>query len=463
MTDRSIYQSPFSWRYGSPEMREIWSLEHTRRLWREIWLALAEVQAAYDLVSEEQLSDLKAHAYDLDIERSLLLESQLQHDLMAELEVLASQCPRARGILHLGATSMDIKDNASVMQQKQALDLLLEKIRGVLASLADLVDAWADQPLIAFTHLQPAEPSTLGYRLAQSAQDLLNVFEGLTDFSAAVRSKGFTGAVGSSASFSELVGQGNLEDFQERLSQKLELDFFPVVSQTYPRLQDFQLLSLLAGLGAALYKFAYDLRILQSPGFSELAEPFGEQQVGSSAMPFKRNPIKSEKINSLGRYLAQFPRVAWDNAAQTILERTLDDSANRRMILPEAFLCAEEMLITCREILEGLVVNEGGIERNLERYGPFAATEKLLMELCKAGADRGQMHAIMRKYSLEAWAAVQQGEPNPLVDLVAGDAFLQGYLDEASMRNAMQGKGYLGDAPVRARRLAAEIKEKLSS
>ncbi len=225
-------------------------------------------------------------------------------------------------------------------------------------------------------------------------------------------------------------------------------------------MQDFQLLSLLAGQGAVLYKLAFDLRLLQSPVLGELAEPFGENQVGSSAMPFKQNPIKAEKLNSLGRVLAQLPRTAWDNAAHSLLERTLDDSANRRIILPEAFLCLDEMLITMTEILSGLQVNEEAIQRNLAEYAPFAATENVLMLLSKNGADRQDIHQRLRDHALQAWSAVRQGKPNPLIELVAGDTFFQEYLSADELHQAMQGGAYLGDAVDRARKFAAEIRHK---
>lgn len=461
--DNSTYQSPFSWRYGSDEMRKIWSVHNTRILWRRIWVALAEVQVDYGLVSSDQAASLKDKASEIDLSRSLELESQLQHDLMAELKVFADQCPEAGGILHLGATSMDIKDNAGVLQQKSALELIMQRSREVLIVLSRLILEWVDTPLIGFTHLQPAEPTTLGYRLAQPAQDLLKYHQELTRFADEIKSKGFTGAVGTSASFAVLLGEENLSDFQEKISKKLDLKFYPVVNQTYPRVQDYQLLSTLAGQGAVLYKLAFDLRLLQSPVLGELAEPFGENQVGSSAMPFKQNPIKAEKINSLGRILAQLPRTAWDNAAHSLFERTLDDSANRRSILPEAFLCADEMLVTMTEILSGLQIYEDAIQKNLAEYGPFAATEKVLMLLSKKGADRQEIHQRLRDHSLQAWAVVHQGEPNPLIALVAGDSVFQEYLSSNELNQAMQGEAYLGDAVDRAKKFAVEIKDTLGS
>lgn len=462
MGDQKTYQSPFSWRYGSQQMREIWGEYHTRLLWREIWASLAEVQIGYKLVTDEQAAEIRSKVEDIDLDLSSKVEGKIQHDLMAELEVFAKQCPTAGGTLHLGATSMDIKDNAVIIQLKVALKLILEELLQLLEVLAGLIDRWADLPVIGFTHLQPAEPTTLGYRLAQPAQDLLACYLEFKGLEVSLKGKGFSGAVGTSASFATLIGEDNLVDFQSRLAKKLGFEFFDVVTQTYPRIQDYQVLTSLSGLGAVLYKMAFDLRILQSPVYSELAEPFGENQVGSSAMPFKQNPIKAEKINSLGRYLAQLPRIAWDNAAHSLLERTLDDSANRRTILPEAFLAAEEMLHVCSEIFSDLQVFERGIKQNLEDYGPFAATEKLLMVLTRAGADRQQMHLVLRKHALQAWSAVREGKPNPMVELVSIDPTLLEFISKEEISQAMEGSAYLGDAVERATKLSDKIKKEIS-
>jgi adenylosuccinate lyase len=243
------------------------------------------------------------------------------------------------------------------------------------------------------------------------------------------------------------------------MSEKLDLAFYSVASQVYPRKQDYEIVSALAGLGASLYKLAFDLRLLQSPPIGELSEPFGEKQVGSSAMPFKRNPIRAEKINSLARYLASLPRLAWDNAAHSLLERTLDDSANRRILLPEAFLAADELLRTAAGILDRLRVDETAIARNLAVYAPFAATERVLMALVKAGADRQEMHETLRTHAMTAWEAVQAGRANPLADLLARDERILMYLKEEGVRGLMQAGAHLGDAPGRARNLAEEMRE----
>jgi adenylosuccinate lyase len=460
MYDYSTYLSPFTWRYGSTDMRRLWSEAHKRRLWRQIWVALAQAEAEFGVLDPAQVADLQAHAGEVDVPRALQIEAEIHHDLMAELKAFAEQCPVGGGALHLGATSTDIEDNADTLRMRQSLDLTLEALRELLLALADAIRAWADTPVMAFTHLQPAEPSTLGYRLAQYAQDLLADWDHLSRTRSELKGKGFKGAVGTGASFAQLVGAENVEAFEARLSALLQLPFYPVSTQTYPRKQDYQVISALAGLGASLYKLAFDLRILQSPAVGELAEPFGQSQVGSSAMPFKRNPINAEKIDSLARALAQTPRLAWDNAAHSLLERTLDDSANRRTLLPEAFLMADELLRVATRIVKGLQVNEGALKRNLSTYGPFAASERVLMALGVAGADRQAMHERLRQHAMAAWGAINQGEPNPLVDLICRDEVFQEYLKEEQMMDLMEAGNYVGFAPERASRLAQDIRSR---
>jgi adenylosuccinate lyase len=461
--DYDTYLSPFTWRYGSPEMRQLWSETHKRRLWRRLWVALAETQAEFGLVQPGQVEDLRQHAEQIDMDRALGIEAEIHHDLMAELKCFAEQAPLGGGILHLGATSMDIEDNADVLRIGDALRLVLSRLKKLLLRFAEQMDAWAETPLIAFTHLQPAEPSTLGYRLAQYAQDLWLDWQALKTVQSELRGKGFKGAVGTSAAYAELLGADQLERFEASLSRRLGLSFFPVATQVYPRKQDYQVTSALAGLGGSLYKFAFDLRILQSPPIGELSEPFGKKQVGSSAMPFKRNPIQAEKIDSLARWLAQLPRLAWDNAAHSLLERTLDDSANRRSMLPEAFLAADELLQVGFRLVDGLQVNRNALVNNLAVYGPFAATERLLMALGKAGADRQAMHERLREHAMRAWEAIQQGQPNPLIQNLARDAKIGKYLPADEITRLMDAARHLGDAPERTRSLAADIRTAMAS
>jgi adenylosuccinate lyase len=461
MPNFKTYLSPFTWRYASLEMRGLWSEEEKRRLWRRIWVALAEVQSSYGLVTQDQLADLRRHADQIDMAKALEIEAEIHHDLMAELKAFAAQCPVGGGVLHQGATSMDIEDNADVLRLRLALDLVLKKLSQLLKTFANQIDTWADLPIMAFTHIQPAEPSTLGYRLAQYAQDLLMDWQALCEVRKGLRGKGFTGAVGTSASYSELLGREELAGFQASLSQLLDLPFFPVSTQTYPRKQDYWTISALAGLAGSLYKFAFDLRLLQSPPIGEWSEPFAQKQVGSSAMPFKRNPINAEKINSLARALAQLPRLAWDNAAHSLLERTLDDSANRRSLLPEAFLAADELLQVTQKIVAGLQIDEQAIKQNMITYGPFAATERVLMALSKAGGNRQQMHERLRQHAMEAWVVIKQGEENPLIELVSLDPEILALLPETEVRQLMDALHHIGDAPQRARQFSLLLRKTL--
>jgi len=456
--DHSSFQSPFSWRYSSDAMRVIWSEEHKRKLWRRIWVALAEAQSQFDLTTPEQVADLQAHAEQIDLERALQIEAEIKHDLMAEVKTYAEQCPIGGGIIHLGATSMDVEDNADALRVRASLDLILAAVQHLLHTLAAQVEKYADLPAMAFTHLQPAEPTTVGYRLAQTAQDLLSDYAELLRVRNEIKGKGFKGAVGTAASYIELLGStAAYDDFETHIMDALDLEAFAAATQTYPRKQDWLVLNTLAGLAMTLYKFAFDLRILQSPPIGEWSEPFGAKQVGSSAMPFKRNPINAEKIDSLARYLAQLPRVAWDDAAHSLLERTLDDSANRRIILPEAFLCTDELLITAQKLIGGLVINEAAIARNFAIYGPFAATERLLMAVVKAGANRQEMHEIIREHALQAWAEIGAGRANPLIETLCADPRVTQYIDAVTARTLLDARAYVGNAAQTAQVLAARL------
>ncbi len=463
MSADETFVSPFSWRYGSEEMRRIWSEEHRRRLMRRVWVALARAQAEAGLVRPEQVADLEAHQDDVDLARASEIETRVRHDVVAELRTFAEQCPLGGPILHLGATSADITDNADALRIREALELLCRELTELLGVLADQIESRADQPCIAWTHLQPAEPTTVGYRLALYGQDLLADLQALRRLQRSVRGKGIKGAVGTAASFASLLAGTKITPAQleSRVMAILGLQAYPVAGQTYPRRQDWEVLSALAGLAASLYKFAFDLRFLQSPPIGEWSEPFAPEQVGSSAMPFKRNPIEAEKADSLARLLAACARVAWDNAAHSLLERTLDDSANRREILPVAFLAAEELVRTSTRLLRGLVIDDRAVAANLARYGMFAATERLLMELVKAGADRQAMHEQIRRHCLAAWEEVRAGRENPLAARLAADPEITRYLAAEQVRSLLDVTGYLGDAPERARRMAGAIRETL--
>jgi adenylosuccinate lyase len=455
------YLSPFSWRYGSGEMRALWSEVHCHRLWRRIWVALAEAQMAAGLVSPEQVADLRAHADQVDVARAHEIEAEIGHDLMAGLKTFAEQCEIGGGIIHLGATSADIEDNADALRLRDSLNLIVDRLEDVLATLADRIERWADVPCMGFTHIQPAEPTTVGYRLAQYAQDLLTDLKELRRLRDGIRGKGLKGATGTSASYAELLRDHPMmtpADLEAHVMAALELEPFPVSTQTYPRKQDWLVLNGLAGLAGSLYKLAFDLRILQSPLFGEWSEPFGTRQVGSSSMPFKRNPVHAENMDSLARLVAAAPRVAWDNAAHSLLERTLDDSGNRRTILPQTFLATDELLRRAGRILRGLVVREEAITRNLNTYGTFAATERLLVVAVRAGADRQATHEVIREHSMAAWAAIQAGEPNPLAERLATDGRVVQFVTPNEVRALLDARAYVGDAPERARKMLHTVR-----
>ena len=461
--DHETYLSPLTWRYGSDAMRIVWSEAEKRRQLRRFWVALAQAQREAGLVTAAQVDDLRAHQDDIDIARAAEIEREIRHDLMAEIKTYAEQCPEGGAIIHMGATSMDVLDNVDALRLRAGLDLLIGKRRQMMAALAARVVDEAETPAIAFTHIQPAEPTTIGYRLAQYAQDLLMDLEELRRVRDGVRGKGLKGAVGTSASYTQLLEEAGwtARQLEARVMASLGLDAFEAATQTYPRKQDWLVMNALAGLCGSLHKFAFDLRILQSPPFGEWSEPFGAKQVGSSAMPFKRNPIAAENIDSLTRLVAALPRVAWDNAALSLLERTLDDSANRRLFLPEAFLLTDEVLVRATRLVEGMQFWPGPIARNLRDYGIFAATERVLMAAVQAGGDRQELHEVIREQSLVAWAALQDGRPNPLADLLAADPRITQWVPAAELPALLDATHHVGDAAARARNVAAAVEHAL--
>lgn len=456
--DYRTYASPFSWRYGRAELRALFSEEERRKLWRAVWVALAEAQEREGLVTADEVADLRAHAGEIDIDAALAIEREIHHDLMAEIRVFASQAKKGGGKLHLGATSMDIEDTVETYRLRVALAAVGASLRDLLTSFAGKIRQYADLTCMAFTHLQPAEPTTLGYRLAVYAQDLLIDETNLRFVFDQLTTKGLRGAVGTAASYEHLLDHsGNSGRLEAYVLERFGLRAREISTQTYTRKLDYLLLSGLAGLGASLSKFAADVRILSSPEFGEVAEPFGKSQVGSSAMPFKRNPIMCERIDSLARLLVGYADVAWQNAATNYLERTLDDSANRRTTLPEALLCADEIVTLARKVIDGLRVEERRIAHNLRTYGPFAGTEAVMMEAARAGGDRQELHESIRSAAMEAWAALARGEDNPLAQTLAADASLTALVDPAEIRRLLDPGKHVGTAPKRARELAERI------
>ncbi len=434
-------------------MREIFSEEYKYKLWRKIWVALARAQNKAGLVSDEELKDLEKNQDNLDIRRIWEIEKDTGHDVVAAIKEFAEKAKAGGGKIHLGATSMDISDNAETIRMQEALNIIEKKLIALLKVFEEKIEKYADFVCMGYTHLQPAEPTTLGYRFAFYAQDLLMDLELLQFVKKNLKSKGLKGAVGTSASFVKLLDEKRAKEMEESVLAKLGLEAFEITNQTAPRKIEVWLANLLAGVAQSLNKFAFDLRIMQSPGFGEWQEPFGKTQVGSSAMPFKKNPIKAEQICSLARLVVNLSRTTWDNAASQLLERTLDDSAVRRVAIPEMFLALDEMLTSATKIIDGLVINERKIHKNLETYWPFSVSEIVLIEAVKKGANRQKMHEVLREISLKA------GEGNSVEDLLVSNPEIAKFLKPTEIDQLLDAKNHIGNAPKKALELANIIKK----
>ncbi len=459
MINFQTYQSPFTWRYGSEEMRAVFSENHRFELYRRIWVILAEIQQKAGLASQKELEDLKKHEKNLDINRILEIEKETNHDVVAAIKEFAEKAKVGGGKIHLGATSMDIVDNADTLRIKEALELVENKLKQLLTQFAQKCEQYASLPCMAYTHLQPAEPTTVGYRFAMYAQDLLIDFETLQYVKKSLKGKGLKGAVGTSASYTHLLNGKKMTaaELEKEVMKKFGIDPVLVSTQVSPRKLDFLVLSTLAGIAQSLSKFAADLRILQSPLFGEWAEPFGKKQIGSSAMPFKRNPINAEKICSLARYLLQLPAVALENASLSYLERTLDDSANKRVIISQSFLTLDEIMETALKIVPEMVINKKKILQNLETYGPFSASESLLMEAVTKGADRQKFHEVLRNIAMIAWKEVKKGKENPMVKLLKENKEVRKYLNSEEITKLLNVINHIGDAPKRSKTIGYRI------
>lgn len=455
--DYTKYMSPFSWRYGSDEMRRIFSEENKYRLWRKVWVELAREQYKHGLVSKEELEDLEKHQGDLEIERIWEIEEDTRHDVVAAIKEFAEKAKVGGGKIHLGATSMDISDNAETIRISEALALAEKQLNELLRVFGKKIEKYADFVCMGYTHLQPAEPTTLGFRFAFYAQDLLMDLDLLQFVKKNVKAKGIKGAVGTSASFVKLLGAEKAEEMGSGVLGKLGLSGFEITNQTSPRKIEIWLADLLSSIAQSLYKFAFDLRIMQSPGFGEWQEPFGKSQIGSSAMPFKKNPIKAEQICSLARLVGKLSQVAWDNASLTLLERTLDDSASRRVAIPETFLALDEMLTSAATIVDGMVIHERRIAQNLDTYWPFSVSESIILEAVRKGADRQKMHEVLREIAMRAWEDVQEGKPNPMGDLLTSNSALTKYLSADEIDDMMDAKKHIGNAKEKALTIGKKI------
>jgi len=460
--DYSTYLSPFTWRYGGEKMRAIWSEIHKRKLWRKVWVELAKAQHKEGLVSKRELDDIIKNQDKINIEKSHEAEKIIKHDLMAEIKTYASSAKIGGGKIHLGATSYDIEDNADTIRYKESLSIIEVNLKNLLSQLRKKIKEYKNLPCMAYTHLQPAEPTTLGYRFSIYAQDILFDLNFLDFIKKNLKGKGIKGAVGTSASYVRLTNEKKAEDLEKEIMKNLGIDFVDVATQIAPRKIEYFISSFLSSVAQTLSKFAFDIRIMQSPGFGEWQEPFSEKQVGSSAMPFKKNPWKSEQICSLARLVTNLSNIAKENSSNMLLERTLDDSANRRIYLPEMFLAISEILQSSIKIVQGLIINKNKIEKNLNIYGPFATTEAVLMEAVKNGANRQQMHEVLRELSMKAWTQLQEDKINPLPELISNNNFVNKFIAKDKLTPLLDPKKHLGLAPQRCIKFLKKIDNELS-
>lgn len=454
---RARWSSPLVDRYASDRMAYLFSDDHKFRTWRRLWLALAEAEQALGIdISDAQLDQLRAHLDDIDYDAAAAYERELRHDVMAHVHALGDVAPLARGIVHLGATSCFVGDNTDLLVLREALDLVLPKLAAVIRHLAGFAEHWADQPTLGFTHFQPAQVTTVGKRACLWIQELLLDLEALEAVRAGLRFRGAKGTTGTQASYLALFDgdADKVEALDARLAEHFGFERrYMVTGQTYPRKVDHQVVMALGSFGATAHKIATDIRLLAN--LKELEEPFGKKQIGSSAMAYKRNPMRSERICALARHLMSLPANSAHTAAVQWMERTLDDSANRRVTLAEAFLATDGVLETLLSVTGGLVVYPAVIERRLAEELPFMATEEILMAMVQAGGDRQDLHEAIRVHSQAAAAEVKQhGRSNDLLDRVRADARFAPVHD--SLDAMLDPARFVGRAPALTRQFLDE-------
>lgn len=460
----TTYLSPFTTRYGNEEMRTIWSEVHKRKLWRKVWVALAKAEYEKGLLSKKELDDIIAHQNDIDILRAKEIEKEIYHELMAEIRTFSEQCKIGGGKIHLGATSTDVLDNTTIIQIHESLNLVKKQLKELLSLFVKKIEEHTNTVCMGYTHLQPAEPTTLGYRLSFYAQDLLMDLQLIETIEPFLKGKGIKGAVGTSASYDHLLGsKHNVQQLEQTVLQELGIDAITISTQTYPRKIDLLVVELLSHIAASLHKFAFDYRIMQQPSIGEWVEERDAKRVGSSAMPFKRNPDKAEKVCSLTRHVSSLLNSAWSNPAVSLLERTLDDSANQRLFLPESFLAIDECLSTTSKLLEKLQINKAAVEKNLSLYGQFAAIEPILMELTKRGANRQEMHELLKNASMKVWEAKDKGEDVPLVILLEKEPRITKILPKKELKALCNPTNHIGLAEKNSQALLKKLKKVLQS
>lgn len=448
MLTRSSYQNPLTGRYASERMQYLFSPEHKFRSWRRLWIALAEAEKELGLpITEEQIAELHAHRDDINYEDAERREREVRHDVMSHVYAYGLQCPAARGILHLGATSCYVGDNTDLIIMREALTLLREKLLNVMKLLADFSERYRGLATLAFTHLQPAQPTTVGKRASLWLQDFLQDFRDLDYVLSGIRLLGSKGTTGTQASFLELFGgsQESCRALDQKIAEKMGFSScYPVSGQTYSRKLDFRVLSVLSSIGQSAHKMTNDIRLLQQ--LKELEEPFEKQQIGSSAMAYKRNPMRSERIASLSDFLMSNLMNPMLVASTQCFERTLDDSANRRLSLPEGFLAADAVLELLMNVVDGIIVYPKVIEKHILSELPFLATENILMDAVKAGGDRQELHEKIRLLSMQAGRAVkEEGRENDLLERIAADPAFRLSLSE--LKKSLQPERYIGRAP----------------
>ncbi len=420
---KDVYESPLSSRYASDYMLRLFSADTRFQTWRRLWVALARAERELGLpITAEQVAELEAHVTDIDYAVAEQREREVRHDVMAHVYAYGKAAPSAAGIIHLGATSCYVTDNADLILYRDGLRYLRGELLGVLANLAAFAREYAATPTLGYTHYQPAQPVTVGKRAALWMQDFLSDLEELDHVLATLKFLGCRGTTGTEASFLDLFdGDGDkIDEMNRRIAAEFGFDrCFSVCGQTYPRKTDSRILNALSALAQSAYRMANDLRLLQHD--RQVEEPFEKDQIGSSAMAYKRNPMRCERICSLSRYLMADAANAPMTASVQWLERTLDDSANRRISLPEGFLCADAVLRLCQNVTSGLRVNGKIIDRAVREYLPFLATENVMMEAVKRGGDRQELHEKIRRHSMAATARMKDGEPCDLLDRLAAD------------------------------------------
>ena len=444
-TDR--YVSPLSERYASKEMQYIFSPDMKFRTWRRLWIALAETEKELGLnITQEQIDELKAHKDDINYDVAKERERQVRHDVMSHVYAYGVQCPKAKGIIHLGATSCYVGDNTDIIVMAEALKLVQKKLVNVIAELSKFADKYKEQPTLAFTHFQPAQPTTVGKRATLWTQEFLMDLEDLEYVMGTLKLLGSKGTTGTQASFLELFegDQETIDKIDPMIAEKMGFkNCYPVSGQTYSRKVDTRVLNILAGIAASAHKMSNDIRLLQH--LKEVEEPFEKSQIGSSAMAYKINPMRSERIASLSRYVMVDALNPAITSATQWFERTLDDSANKRLSIPEGFLAIDGILDLCLNVVDGLVVYPKVIEKHMMAELPFMATENIMMDAVKAGGDRQELHERIRELSMEAGRTVKvEGKDNDLLERIAADPAFNLTIEE--LRKSMEPSRYVGRA-----------------